>query len=188
MNNTQNRKKALLLLVSYLIIIFTPKRNKNKEINITYNPEYQTEKTVPYASYSDKSVYIIRDNQLTHEMNPHDVYVFDSRNIDNSTMLVWDSYKIKNKQEIEAILNILLNYEQEYPSIWNRTFTSMEKEWLIHNICYFLNYEQNRTKHVDLDNADEEDFANIVNILSRLKEIIDIGDDNQELKTHTLKK
>lgn len=188
MKNLTNQKKAFLFLASYLIILFTPKRSKNKEATITYNDKYQIEELIPYATYNNKSVYIIDDGEKIDEANPNDICVVDHRESTNSTMIVYDSYRIKNKQEIETVLNILLNYEDEYPSNWNRTLTSMEKEWLIHNICYFLNYEQARTKHVDLDNEDEEDFSSIVNILSKIKEIIDIPETNENAKKYTLKK
>ena len=59
MKNISNGKKAFLLLASYFIILFTPKTNKNKENSVTYNPEYQIEETLPYATYNNKQIYII---------------------------------------------------------------------------------------------------------------------------------
>ena len=190
MKNTTNQKKAFLLLATYLIILFTPKRSKNKEKNITYNKDFTYEEVIPYATYDDKQIYIIDPDQksIPSSIKDDDIIIIDKRNLDNSTMTVYDSQTIKNRQEIETILNILINYENEYPSEWNRTLSSMEKEWIIHNICYFLNYQKARTRHVDLDNNDEENFSSIINILSRFRAIIDDSEENETTKTYTLNK
>ena len=190
MKNISNSKKAFLLLASYFIILFTPKTNKNKENTVTYNPAYQTAETLPYATYDNKQIYIISEEEANNmkEIPTDDIYVVDRRHWANSTMIIQDSYRIKNLKEMKGILNILMKYENEHPSAWDRTLTSMEKEWLIHNICYFLNYEPARTRHVDFDNADEENFSNLINILSQMKEIIDSEENNEKTKTHTLKK
>ena len=54
---------------------------------------------------------------------------------------------------------------------------------MIHNICYRLGIETNRTSKIDLDNNDEENYQNIIAILNTL-----INDDFYEKETDTLTK
>ena len=191
MKSIDKKKKIFILLSTYFIILTTPKIKASKiEDVITFNEEYQFEEAAPYAKINGKNIYITKENiiEFIKDDNPCNIYIKDKRELDNPTMSICDSYKINNKQDIINILNILLTYENEYPSSWDRSFDSMKKEWLIHNLCYKLKYELERTKTVDLDNNDETDFANIISILSKLKEIIDINEEIKDIKTHTLKK
>ncbi|MDE5888487.1 MAG: hypothetical protein K2H20_00535, partial [Bacilli bacterium] len=74
-------------------------------------------------------------------------------------MCIYNSYKIKESSIIMEVLLILEEYEKENPSNWNRTLDSMYNEWIVHNICYGLNYRIRSTEHVDLDNEDEAIFS-----------------------------
>lgn len=191
MKSIDKKKKAFILLSTYFIILTTPKIKANEvEDTIIYNEEYEFEETIHYAKYKDKSIYIGTDESISRliDNTTQNIYIADKRNLDNPTMSIYDSYKINNIKDISNILTIILNYEKEYPSNWNRSFNSMKKEWLIHNLCYKLNYELERTKKVDLDNNDETDFTNIISILSKLKEIIDVNEETKNVKTYTLNK
>ena len=53
-------KKALLLVWTYLIILFTPKNKSHDNTkNIIYNENYISENT-PYGYYKTKSIYITK--------------------------------------------------------------------------------------------------------------------------------
>ena len=113
-------KNASLLLAAYIIFSIIPKTSKKEETNIAFNEEYTIDNTIPYATYNDKDIYIIKDEQI-ESINDNNIYIFDKRNTDNPTMSIYNSYKIKNTKELEDIISILLNYEFEYPSNWDRT-------------------------------------------------------------------
>ena len=70
-------------------------------------------------------------------------------------MIVYNSYKIKSLDEIKELLKILKEYERQYPSKWKRSILSMEYEWIVHNLSYYLNIYPDSSKDVDLNNADE---------------------------------
>ena len=56
---------------------------------------------------------------------------------------------------MEEVIESLLYYEEEYPSDWNRTKNSLMREWIFHNLGYYLGINLDRTTDVDLNNADE---------------------------------
>ena len=56
------------------------------------------------------------------------------------------------------IIDILLKYEEENPSEWERTRDSMYWEWYFHNYYCNNGVEIERTKDVDLDNNDEKTY------------------------------
>lgn len=60
-----------------------------------------------------------------------------------------DSYRIKNRAERLAVLKIIRNELQER-ELSNRSITSMEGEWVLHNMVYRLG-ERNHSPDVDLD-------------------------------------
>ena len=167
MKKLDQKKKAILLLYSYIIILFTPKFKSNKqETKVTYNTTYQLESDCLFATYNDKNLYIAKqeciDNLETD--NPNNIYIIDNRESDNPNMTICNSHQIKNRNEQIEILKILLEYEKEYPSNWNRSIESMINEWIIHNICYNLDLETHRTEQVDLDNNDEKKYSFILNL------------------------
>ena len=113
---------------------------------------------VKYASYSKGDVYIGTELPSDFYDNPYDVFVLDRRDGKNPDMRVYDSYRITSLPDQEAIIDILLRYEEEYPSNWNRTKESLLREWLVHNNCYELGIKVSHTRHVDFDNEDEETY------------------------------
>lgn len=153
------KKKIFLLLSTYVIFLFTPKMSacaKEKE-PIEYNDSYIYESTTPYAYCNGKLIYIVNRAQLLELLKDDKtgIFIIDDRLIGNSDMAIYESYRILNRNEMKDIINIMLHYETEYPSNWNRTATSMKNEWDIHNICYYCNIDRNSTKEVDFDNNDE---------------------------------
>ncbi len=79
---------------------------------------------------------------------------------------IYSSYLIKDKDDRNAILNVLQVYNMKYPWEFNRSLDSMRVEWSVHNYLYEMGYERNRTQDVDLNNDDEKIYSNP--ILKRL--------------------
>ena len=52
MNQTNKQKKALILLMTYIVILFTPKLKKNQP-SITYNSNYEITEDMEFAHYND---------------------------------------------------------------------------------------------------------------------------------------
>lgn len=83
-------------------------------------------------------------------------------------MQVRDSTKITDKDAIYRIIDILVKYEDKYPSNGNRSEDSLYSEWIWHNRMNSVsqitdpikvtNGWKNRTQHVDLDNNGENIF------------------------------
>ncbi len=88
-----------------------------------------------------------------------DVLAIDDRNTKNPSFQVIDSYRIHSKKRRAEILDALMCYDADHPSIskWNRTMKSLEKEWLAHNAAYRLHFFRSSARNVDLDNRDEGD-------------------------------
>ena len=166
MEKIDRRKKAIILLYSYLIILLSPKTKaqiKRKEYEISYNEEYNIDNNNLFASINDIKIYIC--NGYSNNINPNYIYICDMRDDNNPDIEIYNSYKITDLKEITKILEVLLEYEKKNPSNWNRTIKSMKNEWIIHNICYKYNIEQYRTKEVDLDNSEEEKYLYIIKSL-----------------------
>ena len=154
----KNAKKVYLLISTYLIFLFVPKlKNNSKEI--TCNKDYVYESTIPYASYSNGDVYIINEDLLQEiKQNENDVYIVDTRDTKDSDMEIINSYKITSNKEMDELLDIMLHYEETYPSKWNRSLESMRNEWDCHNICYYLGINRNSTTNVNLNNNDQDKY------------------------------
>ena len=162
-NHKERNKKILCIFLSiYMAIVsnyFLPKQKKE----IEYNPDYVVGKLVPYAKYNGKNIYIAPDELIDEaDLDKDGIYIGQcfKNNKNDFNMSIHDSYKIIYSDDQNAILTILIHYDKEYPSEWNRTLESMKNEWDIHNICYYLGYETERTGTVDLNNFDEEMYNN----------------------------
>ena len=149
MNN--RRKKAFALFVIYSLIIF--KLNSRRNIKVNYNEEYDKCGDSYFASLDDKNIFIVDDRDSF--CLDDNIYVIDSRYDDDPNMIVYNSYKIKSIEEIKELLKILKEYERQYPSKWERSVLSMEYEFIVHNLAYYLNIFPESSKDVDLNNADE---------------------------------
>ena len=184
MQPKNNYKKMLLVLFAYITFLFAPKDIKcDNKTPIIYNTEYQMGSDMPYATYNGKEIYITDEEHLQEiiDKNPDDICIIDGRNQSDPYLSVFDSYKIKKLKDIHAILNILLAYEQQFSSPWNRTFSSMELEWLVHNFCYYISYETERAERVDLNNSDQDNYKNVVIVIVNFNSIIE-----EEINGYTL--
>ena len=160
----KNRKKIYIgtgvLVISILAYLYKHNYKPNYTI---LGDEYDA-----YARYSNGYVYIGDEDYLNslENISPNDVLVLDERNLRDSNMAIYNSYVISNKDERNEILEILCEYEKEYPSNWDRSIESMRLEWFCHNICCYMNYKTDHTSEVDLNNNDEDTFNN--KVLSRI--------------------
>ena len=154
------KKKAFILLSTYLIILTTPKV-KSQTYDISINEEYKIYSSEPYARYSDGNIYIGKKSYIDkiRDDTTNDIYIIDDRNNINPNMSICNSYEIRDNKLKSNILDVLLEYEKEYPSRWNRTKSSMLLEWIAHNYCYNLTFRTQSTQHVDLDNKDEKKYS-----------------------------
>lgn len=152
------KKRILLLSIILMAIIYIPDHQyKDMEVQ-----EITTESdNVRVFNYSLGRVFIgeyynIKD--MVPDANESDILIIDFRRISDPNMQVLSSYKIKNIDIINEILEIMLYYESTDPTQWDRTLSSMRNEWKMHNYSYFFRYDEDRTRDVDLNNADEEKY------------------------------
>lgn len=119
----------------------------------------------PYRSFYRRKaridVYIVSKEQADRMEavgNGCDVIVVDDRASPDPNMQVRQSYKITHRADRAAIVRILLEFNGQYPehNRWNRTFSSMMREWVLHNVAYRMGVQPKRTGDVDFNNGDEE--------------------------------
>lgn len=120
----------------------------------------------PYRAFksavtkTDVNVYIITKSQLAEVeeiKNEHDVVVLDYRKNADPNMQVRDSYKITNNDDQDAIIKILLDYNDQNPvePAWLRTPKSLNTEWDIHNLAYHVGFMRDHSADVDFNNGAE---------------------------------
>lgn len=160
MKKLDKKKKSILILSTCLVLLFTPKIKANEE-QISYYEEYTIEGIIPYATIGDSNIYIGNEKFIDSIRNDdtEDIYVVDGRDNKNPNMRICNSYEIRSINRMNKILEILLNYEREYPTDWDRTKDAMLREWITHNVLYDFSFQTNRTKEVDLDNNDEKVYS-----------------------------
>jgi len=157
-----SKNKKTLLILSTCLVVLTTSKTKASEINITYNDNYGLNNDI-FATYNGRDIYIGDKDYILEIMDieSDNIYVIDDRNSKDPNIKIMNSYSIRNI-DISNILDILIEYENIYPSDWNRTKKSMFNEWIIHNICYDLNIKTESTESVDLDNIDENKYNHII--------------------------
>ena len=155
----KKRSKIIITTLSLITVMFV-----YYNIDYKYEPNYEivgyVNSTKPYASYSKGDVYIIKNEKMIKSLNlnDNDVVIIDERYDDNPSMKVISSCSIRNKNEINEIIEIMKDYNTKYPSNWNRTNESLRLEWYVHNLLFDLNYKLDHTTDVDLDNNDENEY------------------------------
>lgn len=148
-------KKNILYLSTILFFITYYLKN-----DYNYNASYEIVDDTFFATYSNGLVYIGNEKYLDSiECNENDILICDSRDkLEDPDMVIYNSFNITDKNIRNEILEIVCEYEKNYPSNWNRSIESMRVEWFMHNIGYFFNYKRDRTTDVDLNNNDEEKY------------------------------
>jgi hypothetical protein len=152
---TKKRKvKFILVALATSFIILSC---ENAQGYTRYNPNYKIlEGEEAYGEYSLGRVYIGNEdyiNSLVQEEN--NVYVLDERE-EGQNIKILNSYKITNRNYQTDILNIINDYEEKYPTEWDRSIETMITEWNAHNFCYNIHYRRDHTTDVDFENSEEE--------------------------------
>ena len=121
-----------------------------------------------FAKCSCGTIYIGDKEYLKQfALEDHVILVEDERDSKKDpNMRIYNSCAISNAQDRNDVLEVLLEYERQHPSNWDRTIEAMRFEWLMHNISYDFCYQEHRTESVDLNNNDEGKYDN--KILQRL--------------------
>ena len=162
--NLKIRKACLLLTTSFLLCAYSRYEH-------VYNPTYVITEDEPYfATYSNGRIYIGTEKEIKaikDQITKNDIIVYDQREGDDPNMQIVSSYRINDKDIRNEILEVLLIYEQLYPSKWDRTIETMRLEWLVHNMSHVFNYKTDHSDDVDLDNDDQQKYEN-VKILNKL--------------------
>lgn len=143
--------------------------------SIALTSSYRKEEVVSYyvvtlnedafGDYSNGSVYIGNEKYLESLKGldeDNDVLVLDGRDSDDPYMRILNSYVVDDEKQMKEIIALLCEYEKMYPSSWERMEDTLYREWVVHNICYFIHYETNRTTDVDFNNADESLYKKLV--------------------------
>lgn len=156
-------KKGLFLIGSSFIIVsaFHPDHK--------YTPKYEIindEESDAFAKIGNQTLYIYSSKQELEnnrdKVSNEDILVVDERYTNDSNIIIYDSYLICDKDTRNDILCCLLEYENMYPSPWNRTIESMRNEWFIHNLSYYFYYRRENAINVDLNNEDEDKYSSII--------------------------
>ena len=154
-------KKGLIVLSATFAITFFSIPDTEYEAKFEIIAE--DEKDNPFAKYRNGNIFIVSEeyiNSIKDEINEGDILVIDYRNQEDPEFIVLDSYLIKDKEDINTLLEALIEYEGMYPSAWNRSLGSMRNELIVHNILYDLGVQRNRTGATDLNNKDEGTYKN----------------------------
>ena len=154
------RKLKALALAASLAFLGVPSYEGKQVSNYEIIEE---SKNKAFARYRRGLVYIGNEKFLSKvKVNENDILVLDCRNAPDPNMKIISSYLISDDRDRREILEILLKYEEKYPSAWNRTLSSMLVEWYVHNLMHFWGYELDRTTDVDLSNADEVVYYDVL--------------------------
>ena len=162
MKNLQIRKTmTMLAMVSLTLVTINemaplPVYNTGYSINQSYNRESNI--PLPYATCESGDVYIGKEKdlkRLDEKVRRNSVLIIDERTCDDPNMKIMKSYAITSKSEMASIAGIMQEYNEEYPSNWNRSTDSIINEWEIHNICSDFSFMPSHTDDVDLNNGDE---------------------------------
>ena len=121
----------------------------------------------PFGAYKKGNIYI-GDHEyiekIKNKIKPGDILIEQGYNLSNKFIdpnyKIYSSYRITDKDDRNAILNVLNIYNTSISFEFDRTIESMRVEWSIHNFLYKIGIEQNRTKDVDLNNDDEKIYSN----------------------------
>ena len=159
------RRRICALISSYLVFTvcyFSSWNNSNHRV--IYNNNYVYGSTDPYAFYKGESIYICDEDTIDEikDNNFDSMYIVDQRDYRDPNIKICNSKDITRLKDMVRILRMLLRYEKEYPSEWNRSLISMTIEWIAHNGGYYYGYERYRTGSVDLNNADEEVYLSLI--------------------------
>lgn len=93
------------------------------------------------------------------EIGKDDLLILDDRWANDPNMKIFSSSLINDPIIQREILLILLEYEENDPSLWDRSLKSMQREWVVHNLMALFSYKIESTYDVDFNNGDEEKYT-----------------------------
>lgn len=142
---------------------------KNQEFDYTHGgvvSQYDYVYTNPDSKKIKGTVYFLDlPNELSlgevekvadkQSIGENDYVVIDNTHFKDACLQVRNSYRADNYYLRSCIIDVLLQYDNEKNTPWQRTKESMESEWYVHNLSYAAQYKTERAKHVDFNNADE---------------------------------
>ena len=94
-------------------------------------------------------------------VNDNEYVAVDYRHLSDPDIQVRNSYRANTEKERQCIIDILLQYEESYPSDWERSVASLKNEWYWHNSAYEAGYSTLRAKHVNFNNGDEKNYPTL---------------------------
>lgn len=100
-------------------------------------------KALKEINQANLTAYALTENTI--EVNGESYIVVFGKN----SVQIQNSYKIKDRADRLAVLAVIRN-ELQAQGLSSRTLTSMEGEWVLHNIAYSLG-ERKSSPDVDLD-------------------------------------
>ena len=161
MKNLRVKKAAIALAMTTLTLVTAteimpgPLYYTNYSISSNYE---QNSPFVPFAHLEIGDVYIGKKEEirkLDKKTRRENIIVIDERHLEDPNMRVQDSHKITNVEDIASVVEVIQEYNDKYPSNWERTSLSLINEWEVHNICSDLSIMPSHTDDVDLNNDDE---------------------------------
>jgi|GEM_PF-2926637 len=155
-------------------------RGQAVAIRRIYNPNYIDDYDYTHGGKITRLSFVINDKMAVGASTTYYVYIItpdinagaqtvraneflvidDRYNQNDPNIRIINSYRA-GPEQITAIVSLLLAYEESHPSPWNRTATSLISEWIWHNNAYAANFQRHRTKDVDLNNRDENNYPKI---------------------------
>lgn len=161
MKNLRVKKTAIALAMTTLTLVtaaeIMPGPLFYTKYSLSSNYE-QTSPIEPFAHLEIGDVYIGRKEEirkLDWNTRRDNIIIIDERHSKDPNIKVQNSYKIKDVDDIASVVAVIQEYNDKYPSNWNRSSLSLINEWEVHNICSDLSIMPSHTDDVDLNNKDE---------------------------------
>lgn len=147
--NKRLKKKILMIIV---------------QINILCSLLSCKKQNIYYEEKESSVIYMLENMNIEIIQNYYssngDIVIYDYRNDENPGIKIYDSYKIKKIKDMKQIIDVIYHYNNNFvfTSKLKRTELSMLLEWIIHNICYDLNINTDKTKDIDFNNNELKYF------------------------------
>lgn len=149
------RRRAIAMALMYMSLNYCCQINASIERDRNYSYELSSAESESFASYGKYNLYFGSEKDLNCYMdNPCNICIVDGRFGKNPNFRICDSFRITNDEDMFNILAVLLEYEKENPSDWNRTIEGLQIEWVAHNMSYEYGLLRDRSGSVDLDSRD----------------------------------
>ena len=161
MKNLKVKKAAIALAMTTITLVTAteimpgPLYYTKYSISSSYEQKSPIE---PFARLEFGDVYIGTKEQirkLDKKTKKENIIIIDERHFDDPNVRVEDSYKIRKPEDIASVVAVIQEYNDMYPSTWERSSLSLINEWEVHNVFSDLSFMPSHTDDVDLNNGDE---------------------------------